>query len=504
MLICATRAAGAPAPSAPSAAATPAAAAPSPAPGFYPDGETLFAPVLALASPGPNRAARALAALDRQLAFQRRISFHPEFGEALQKVIDAMPPRQSTLIRAAALYARADIPWTVLPDGIRRISVAGRPDDTHYLYTLTQKYAGPEEPARMAGMFALQPSLDWPGAGASSVIGELSGELLLDTYGGGAIVDSGAAILREVRGDLRPPWDTAPGQFNHHDQAALARLRRDMPTVAARLDHYFEFHNVLDEFDGGARGPIVLFNLDAEVRPAALEPFPHLYDFYRKVAPTLVAESAITDARGNYWMRTQFDRGHIHISFMDQDGLLTPFDAAGRPAGAGIAIDRVLSGSYRTRASVSVRRLRMRFGLDHIGVASTFHRTPDAVVVESKMDQVPELVAPPVIHKIADLIAGEFLRVMAQGHGGLTVMVSSRRRSDGMFRLAAGLTGEFTYSPTLEFLARIGDAVADQHNAEVRADERKLGEELFDAFATDYNNARPKILALDVNPDSHP
>ena len=53
------------------------------------------------------------------------------------------------------------------------------------------------------------------------------------------------------------------------------------------------------------------------------------------------------------------------------------------------------------------------------------------------------------------------------------------------------------YSPTLELLARIGDAIAKEHNDQVRAEERAFGEELFDAFVADYNDARPAIVALD-------
>jgi hypothetical protein len=46
-------------------------------------------------------------------------------------------------------------------------------------------------------------------------------------------------------------------------------------------------------------------------------------------------------------------------------------------------------------------------------------------------------------------------------------------------------------------LARIGDAIAQAHNDKVRIEERAFGEELFDAFVADYNNARPAVLALD-------
>ncbi len=408
-----------------------------------------------------------------------------------------MPPRQSTLIRAAALYSRHDIPWGDLPDGTHQISVAGRPDGDHaYYYSLTRKFESPEEPARLAGMFALRPAGDAQGGRLSSVVGALGGELVLDTYGGGGAVDSAAAAMREVRGDLRTPWDTAPGTFNHHDEAALARFRRDMPALAASLEHYLKFSNVLDEFDGGG-DPIVLFNLDADVREDALKPLPNLYKFYRRLAQAVTAESAILDQRGNFWMRSSFDRGHIRTSFMLRRGMLTPFDARFAPAGEPVALATLRRGSYRTESSVHVRSLGMTFGLDRLLLSSDYTRDEDSVLLTSRMNQVPGLVAPPIVHGVIELIAGEFLRVLARGHGGLAASFTSKRQGDGTFRLTAGITAEFDYSPTLGLLARVGDAIADAHNDQVRAEERKLGEELFNAFVTDYNHARPKILALD-------
>ena len=471
--------------------------------GFAPTEQTLFAPIVELAPAGPYRAARAMAILDRQLAFQRKISFHPEIGESLQKVIDVMPPRQSTMIRAAALYSRDDIPWSASRDATHEIAVAGRPDGTNYQFSLSPRYVSPEEPERMAGMFALTPVTDSRDGGTQSVIGTLGGELLIDTYGGGAIVDMTAAMLREVRGDLKPPWDTVEGGFNHHDEAALARFSRDMPALAACIGHYLKINNVLDEFDRSGV-PVVLFNLDAEVRTEALRPYPHLYNFYRKVASVVAADSAIIDSHGNYWMRTRFDHGRIRIIFMDRGGTLTPFNAAFAPAGDGVALETIARGEYRTEASIIATRLGMNFGLAQVGFTTDFTRDSDSVAIQNRMNEVPALVAPPGIHKLVDLIAGGFLRALAQGHGGLSAAISSRRQPGGMYRFAAGLHGEFDYSPTLEFLARIGDAIADEHNDEVRAEERKLGEGLFDALVADYNNARAKILDLDSNQDSPP
>jgi hypothetical protein len=485
-------------PAAPSA--TPAAASPSPATrGFAPDSETLFAPVVMLAAPGPDRAARAVVLLDRQLAFQRRISFHPAFGPSLEKVVDQLPPRQSTLIRAAALYSRADIPWSKLDDGTHLIAVEGRPDGGEFLYTLVPRYSPPEESQRMAGMFALRPAAESAGAGAGSVIGMLGGELMMNTWGGDAGVDSAAVGLRQVHGDIKPPWDAAAGQFNHHDAAALTRFHRDMPTLAARIDHYLKFDNVLDEFAGGG-DPVVLFNLDAEVRADSLKAYPHLHRFYLKVAQAVTAEFAVYDQRGNYWLKTSFDRGHIRTVFMLRRGMLTPFNAQLQPAGDPVAIETLRSGTHRAESSVHVRSLGMTFGLEHIWFDAQYTRDDDSVALKSRMCEVPDLVAPPVIHGMIEYIAGEFLHVLAQGHGGMQALFTSKRQGGGAFRLAAGITAEFDYSPTLEFLGRIGDAIADAHNDQVRAEERKFGEELFDAFVADYNNARPAILALDHEP----
>src|SRR5438132_7076088 len=113
------------------------------------------------------------------------------------------------------------------------------------------------------------------------------------------------------------------------------------------------------------------------------------------------------------------------------------------------------------------------------------------------MDAVPKIVAPPGVHQMAMLVANDFMRTLAQGNGGLLATARSEDEAGGNYRFKGGFTAEFRYSPALEFLARIGDAIADANNFKVRADERKLGEELFDAFLKDYNDARPKIFALD-------
>jgi hypothetical protein len=468
----------------------------APAPGFSPANQTLFAPIVELAPPGPARAARAVAIMDRQLAFQRKLSFHPALGPSLQKVVDELPPRQSTLIRAAALYSKPEVPWTGKPDGTHQISVAGEPRGGDFFYTLSKDYHSPEEPTHFSGLFGLKPPQGSTPTNVSSVTGKLAGELMIDTYGIGGLVDTTAAFFRETYGDLLPPWDAAPGSFNHHDKAAMDRFHRQMPHFAAKLDQYFKFDNVLDEFNSAA-GPIVLLNMDIEVRQDALKKYPKLYDFYRKLKMAVTEGSAIMDSHNNYWMRTGFDRGHIRLILMVQNGRLTPFNAAMKPAGEGIALNEIEHGHYRTASSVLVKSLKMNFGLDNLGFATDYSRDANSVVFANRMDLTPQLVAPPGIHKMMDLIAGEFLRVMATGNGGMKTELASRRLQNGMYDFVAGFTAQLNYSPTLELLARVGDAIAKEHDEEVRKEERAFGEELFDAFVADYNDARPAISALD-------
>jgi hypothetical protein len=480
-----------------------ASSPPKPAPtqpaakaGFAPDNQTLFAPIVYLAPPGPARASRAIAIFNRQLAFQRKLSFHPKIGASLQKVIDLLPPRQSTMIRAAALYSKPEIPWHDQPDGTHQICVTGQPDDADYLYTLVQQWRSPEEPARFSGVFGLKPSADSIPGDVSSVTGTLAGELMIDTYGLGALVDTLADTLREFHGDLKPPWDSAPGTFNHHDRVALDRFHRQMPHLAAKFDHYFKFNNLLDEFNSPA-GPIVLFNVDMEVRLDALKKYPLLYDFYRKIVPAVVAKSDILDTHGNYWMREAFDHGHIHFTIMLRNGLLTPFNSAMQPAGASIALGEITRGSYRTLASGQVTSLAMNFGLANVGFTTDYRRDSGTCTFVNRMNAIPQLVAPPGVHQVMDLVAGDFLRVLATGNGGLNSKLGSRVLPNGTYDFSGGFTAQLDYSPTLELLARIGDAIAKEHNDKVRTEERAFGEELFDAFVADYNDARPAIASLD-------
>ena len=142
----------------------------------------------------------------------------------------------------------------------------------------------------------------------------------------------------------------------------------------------------------------------------------------------------------------------------------------------------------------------MDFGLDHIDFANYFTRDASTVSFEARMEAVPELVAPPGIQQGAELIAGEFMRTLALGSGGMRGEVRSHALDGSTIQYSSDVTAEFMYSPTLEFFARIADSIADKHGVKVREQERRLMEEFLDAFVKDYNNARPGILALDRDP----
>lgn len=466
--------------------------------GFAPPQRTLFAPILRLAPPGPHRAERAMTLLDRQIAFQFK-ALRPEFSPQLDALTDKIPTRQSTLIRAASYYSRADIPWHTLPNGTHEVCVEGYPSGDDFYLTTSPECAHPNEPFRLGAYFALKPP---PGVKPveplPAVIGTLGGELETDTFGLGAMIDAAAGAIGETYGDMCAPWDTDRGRYNHHDAASRERFRRDLPSVDAKLQHYFNFNNVLDEFDGPG-GPWVLFNFIGEVKPDALKKYEHLYKFYTRIAPMVRVGFDVMDGKGDYWMRGLFDRGKFNLVFMIRNGKLSAFGPGYAPVGEPLAFDRVAQGVHRSRTWVRVTRFAMDFGLDNLSFTNYFTRQGTNVTFSARMDAVPQVIAPVGVKQAATLVAGEFMTAMAQGAGGLRSQLSSQE-ADGRVLITTDLSAEFMYSPTLEFLARIGDSIAAANNADVRKDERKLGEELLNAFLTDYNNARPKILALDQDP----
>jgi hypothetical protein len=467
--------------------------------GFAPPDRNELAPILELASPGAHRAERAMAALDRQLHLEHQ-ALHPEYSPALEHLFDQIPPRNSTLIRAAAIYPRSDIPWTNI-DGTHELYAEGYPSGEKFYVTTSPSCAMPDQPLQLGAYFALKPA---PGiartsSSMDSVIGTFGGEIKTDTFGFGAIVDAVAQTLTEFYGDLAPPWDSKPGAYNHHDEASRARFRRELPTLDDKFHEYLKYDNILDEFDG-AGGPYVLFNFAGEVRTDALKKFPDLYKFYEDVAPALTAETDIVDEKNNYWMRNGFDRGKVWMTFMVRGGKLSAFDATYHPVGEPIALGSLRRGVNRTHTSIRIRRLAMNFGLDNLNFINYFTRNDSTISFEARMDAVPQVIAPVGIQQGAEFVAGEFMHRLAQGSGGMHSEVASKALGDGTIRYSSEVSAEFMYSPALEFFASLGDSIADKHDAKVREQERMLAQEFLDAFVKDYNSARPRILALDQDP----
>lgn len=437
-----------------------------------------------------------MAILDRQIAFQRQ-ALHPEFSSSLEHLFDLIPPRNSTLIRAASEYSRSDLPWTIEADGTHALCVEGYPHETGFFVTTSSKCVKPEEAFRLGAYFALKPAVNsLAGASVPSVIGSFGGKFKTNTFGFGAMVDAVAAMLTETYGDLTPPWDTAPGKYDQHDIASRNRFRRELPTLDDKFHEYLTYENILDEFDGPG-GPYVLFNFAGEVKPEALKKYIDLYKFYTDVGPDLTTQMDLADGKGNYWMRAGFDRGKLSLTFMVRDGKLSAFDFNYKPVGEAVALDSIRNGINHSHLSAHIRRLGMDFGIDNLNFANYYTRDNTAVVFEGRMEAIPRVIAPAGIEQGAELVAGEFMRELAQGSGGMRSRASSQATRDGSIDFTSAVTAEFIYSPPLEFFAKLGDSIAQGNNEKVRQQERMLAEEFLDAFVKDYNNARPGILALD-------
>ncbi len=493
---------GEPQTGAPRAHDEPSGGAKPPAGGFAPVDVTLFAPLLALVPPGPGRAARAASLFERQAGFYRRFVFHPSLSPELQKVDDQMPPRGATLLTAARLYARTDIPWQRGVDGAHTIRVVGAAEGPDYLFALAAGPSTPIQPNQFLSAFSLRPvDDDAPGAAPSSVIGTLDARLRLDGYDPHSAVDLPAAMLRECYGGLRGPWDAAPGKFNRHDRAALDRFRSQMPALYAALRPYLHLNNVLDEFASPDGTPLVLVNLDAQILPQAFVRFPHFAAFYGRIAPRVDVTIGAENRAGGQWARVRFDRSHLQVVFMDSDGMLRPFDSHLAPAGPAIAPDALIHGSYRITMRLHYTRFEMTFGLDDLTFTTDYRREPDGLRFVTRMPAPPTLVAPPVVRQVIRMLAERFMATMAQGDGGMKMTFDSYSTGDNRSEVAARWRAELTYSPMLKVLVRVADAIADAHNQAVRDDERRMGEELFDALLRDYNSAKPRLLALD-RPDA--
>ena len=105
------------------------------------------------------------------------------------------------------------------------------------------------------------------------------------------------------------------------------------------------------------------------------------------------------------------------------------------------------------------------------------------------MAAVPRLIAPPIVHGLTMLIAGQFMQTLAQGNSGAVSATSFSARPDprGGTILDGTFSGEFRNAPALAMLVRLAGAVTPAHDAEVRADERRIARRnsSFDALASD-------------------
>jgi hypothetical protein len=357
----------------------------------------------------------------------------------------------------------------------------------------------PQQAGLMEGALSLTPA---PPAGPQpleSVSGELKASLYVsDTMTPDRAMEAALGFGREIRGTLAPPWDKRAGIFNQHDRAALARMRRDLPATSERIEHYLVIHNLLDEFSGPS-GPWVLFNLDAEVKEDALAPFPHLQDFWREMTGGVDAETEIYDETGHRWIVTGFHRGHITLAFILRGGTLAPMNNRMEPAGPPLPIEKILSGHFYTESTISVQKLGMRFGLSGIRFATTYSNRNGAIGFDGHMTDVPQLVAPSMIHPLTMLLAGEFLETVAQGNGGrgMTQSFAAMPGPHGGTKLTGSLGAELRNAPALALLVRMAAAFAPDYGEQVREEQRRLMAEFLDAFESDYRRARPELLGND-------
>jgi len=461
--------------------------------GFAPADQNLLAPLLGLAPPQDPR--QALEIFEQIHSLDRKLILHPALSPELQRFFDRLPAPEVIPIEMPTLYASPDIPWAVEPPDIHYIAVGGHPDGREFTYGLAKQADPPEQPGQLGAVLRITPR---PPARyrSDSVIAELKvllyiSEVLTAARG----MDASVGFQREIYGTLEPPWDKKPGIFNQHDKTALARLRRDLPATSERLDHYLKIRNLLDEFSGPS-GPRVLFNLDAEVRLAALEPFPHLHKFWREVAGRVDAQWEIRDESGRLWFLTGFHRGRIATAFMLREGMLAPMNSALQPAGPPLPIEQIRDGRFYIQSTVSAQRFGMRFGMSGIKFLITYSNKRGSISFDGHMIGAPRLVAPPVIHPLTMLLAGEFLDTIAYGNDGLGVATSfaALPAPRGGTMLAWSVGAELRNAPALAMLTRMAATFAPQYGTQVREEQRRLTAEFFDALESDYRRARPVLL----------
>jgi hypothetical protein len=463
--------------------------------GFAPPQQNLLTPLLSLAPSG--QAALALEIFDQIHALDRKLVLHPVFAPELQELIDHLPAPELIPIELPALCTSSRIPWrSASPDG-RYLAVDGRPDGNNYVYGLLQNPGTPQEPGQFAGVLRVRPNFGTAGQTPAGVVARFNALLYLsDLMTPASGLRTTLGFEHEIYGTMAPPWDEKPGLFNRHDQALIARLQRDLPATTQQLTHYFKFYNLLDEFSGRS-GPWVLVNVEAQVREDALAPFPHLRTFWHEAAGHLEIESAVRDAKGRRWLVTGLHRGVLTLAFILRNGMLAPMDAEMRPDGSPLNFGDVRAGRFYLASTVSVQRFGMRMGLRGIRFAVRYENRGGTIHLDSHMAGVPVLVAPPIIHPLTALLAGRYLETLAQGNGGQGVATSFSAfpGPQGGTMLSGSISAELLNAPALELLARIASALAPDYGSQVREEQRRLAAEFFDAFDSDYQRARPSLIA---------
>lgn len=482
--------------------ATRARARPGPNPqGFASPAQNLLTPLLRLAP--PNRPDIALETFDRIHELDRKLILHPALSPDLRSVIDKLPAPEVIPVEMGSLYADPDIPWRPAPHGVHFLAVEGRPDGASYLYSLSDRSDPPDQPGHLQAEFTIIPHPHNNAPQVQSLTATLKGSLYISSrMDPDRGRDAALGFLREIYGTMAPPWDEKPGLFNQHDQAALARLQRDLPATSERLRHYLKIHNLLDEFDGPS-GPWMLFNLDAQVREAALAPFPHLLAFWRQAARRIDVQTVIRDTMGRRWLLSGFHRGRITLTFMLRRGMLAPMDSKMEPAGAPLPIEQLHAGRFYSESTVSAERFGMHFGMAGIRFAIAYSNRDGAITFDSHMTDVPSLVAPPIIHPLTMLLAGEFLDTIAAGNDGqgASTSFSVLPAPQGGTMMAGSVTAELRNAPALALLARMAASFVPAYGEQMRKEQRRLTAEFFDAFDSDYRRSRPFLLGL---PPHHP
>ena len=331
-----------------------------------------------------------MAALNAQLDLPA-LSATPEYSPALDQVLEKLPPRNSTLIRAASMYSRDDIPW-IEHEATHQLCAEGYPVEGKFFVTVAPSCKDPEQRFRLGAYFALKPpaGIRDVSASVSSVIATFGGEMKTDTFGFGALVDTVAQSVAEVYGSLAPPWDTAPGVYNHHDDVARDSFRHELPALDEKFHEYFQYR----KSSMSSTVPAALTSCSTSPARSAPTRSRNIRHCTNVPGSRTCGDDGryVLHAKADYWMRSGFDRGRVWMIFMVRGGELSTFDAAYHPVGQPLAMESLRHGLTHTHTTIRIRRLGMTFGLDNLNFGNYFTRDDSTVTFQSHMDAVPMVV----------------------------------------------------------------------------------------------------------------